>query len=147
MKNTILLYFISLHILLSCKAQQQTTAPSAVNTSTGKTAPATATVTWGKKFIDIGPVKKGDKKELFFEFTNTSGQDLQIDIVDACHCTEVEFPRGIIAPDTKKRLDVIFDSTEKDTSETIDIRVIFKQNDAKGNPLIETVQYKFDIVK
>ena len=97
--------------------------------------------------VDLGTVKKGEKRNTFFEFTNTSGADIQIDIVDACECTRVDFPRGVIVPGGKGRLDVVFDSTEKDAPETIGINIVFKQTDAAGNPRIETVEYKFDLEK
>ena len=104
-------------------------------------------VTWDRKMVDLGAVKKGEKRTTSFEFTNTSGGDIQIDIVDACECTRVEFPRGIIPPGGKGKLGVTFDSAEKDASETIGINVVFKQNDAKGNPRIELEEYKFELLK
>ena len=97
--------------------------------------------------VDLGPVKKGEKRTTFFEFTNTSGAEAQIDIVDACECTKVDFPRGVFAPGQKGRLDVVFDSKDKDEDETIGITVVFKQIDEKGNPRIESVEYKFQLVK
>ncbi len=104
-------------------------------------------VTWDKKMVDLGKVKKGEKRTLYFELTNTSGQDIQIEIVDACECTKVDYPRGTIAPGGKGHFDVIFDSTEKDASETIGITVVFKQSDAAGNPRIESVEYKYELDK
>ena len=144
-----LLPLLSLVLLFSCTRQ---TAPvAAAQTQTPAPTPAapktTAFVTWDKKLVDLGTVKKGEKRTTSFEFTNTSGGDIQIDIVDACECTRVEFPRGIIPPGGKGRLGVTFDSTEKDASETIGINTVFKQNDAKGNPRIEVVEYKFELVK
>lgn len=97
--------------------------------------------------IDLGKVKKGEKRTLFFELTNTSKEEIQIEIVDACECTKVDFPRGPIAPGGKGRFDVTFDSTEKEAAETIGINVVFKNLDAAGNPRIETVEYKFEIDK
>jgi hypothetical protein len=143
-----LITFLSLALLLSCSRQ---TAPAAAAQTQAPTTPAVPTkitfVTWDKKMVDLGTVKKGEKRTTSFEFTNTSGGDIQIDIVDACECTKVEFPRGIIPPGGKGRLGVTFDSTEKDASETIGINTVFKQNDAKGNPRIEVVEYKFELVK
>ena len=95
----------------------------------------------------FGKVKKGDKRTLFFELTNTSGQTIQVDIVDACECTKVDFPRGPIAPGGKGRFDVVFDSTEKDADETIGITVVFRETDAAGNPRIESIEYAFQIEK
>lgn len=145
MKLNYLFSLLTLGILLSC-----TTAHKAQTADSGsREAPPRVTtfVTWDKKMVDLGTVKKGEKRNTFFEFTNTSGADIQIDIVDACECTKVDFPRGIITPGAKGRLDVIFDSAEKDAAETIGINVVFKQTDAAGNPRIEVVEYKFEIEK
>ncbi len=128
---------VSLFTLLACHSTQSAQAPAA----------APAFVRWENKLIDLGNVKKGEKRSMVFEFTNSSGKDIQIDIVDACDCTKVEFPRGVIGPGQKNKLDVTFDSTEKDASETIAINVIFKNTDANGNPRIETVEYKFELVR
>ena len=97
--------------------------------------------------IELGSVKKGEKRQMFYEFTNTSGQDIQIDIVDACSCTTVDFPRGVIAPNGKGKLDVVFDSSDKDADETIGITIVFKNTDEAGNPKIESVEYKYQLVK
>lgn len=135
MKLNILFPLLSLSILFSCATAQTT-----------QTAQTTF-VSWDKKMVDLGKVKKGEKRNLFFEFTNTSGADIQIDIVDACECTKVDFPRGVIVPGSKGRLDATFDSTEKDAGEIIGINIIFRQTDAAGNPRIEVVEYKFEIEK
>ncbi len=82
---------------------------------------------------------------MFFEFTNISGENVQIDLVDACECTRVDYPRRAIEPGQKGRLDVTFDSTEKEKAETIRITVVFKNTHANGLPRIEVVEYQFDI--
>lgn len=137
-----LLPLLTTVILLACNTAQKAQSP----------APAVAGaqpafVTWDKKMIDIGKVKKGEKREMFFEFTNTSGQDIKIDIVDACECTKVDFPRGTIAPKGKGRLDVVFDSKDKTADETIGITIVFENMDANGNPRIESVEYKFELLQ
>jgi peptidoglycan-associated lipoprotein len=126
--------------LLGCHSAQEAQKPQ----PPAKPA-APAFVEWDKKMVDLGTVKKGEQRNTFFEFTNRSGADIQIDIVDACECTRVDFPRGPIAPGAKGRLDVRFDSKDKDAAETIGINVVFKQTDAAGNPRIEVVEYKFGI--
>ena len=155
MKLNSLFSLLTLGVLLSCSTAQKA-QPAPVREAEPAPVRAAATpgaltipafISWDKKMVDLGKVKKGEKRTLFFEFTNTSGADLQIDIVDACECTKVDFPRGVIKPGGKGRLDAIFDSKEKDASETIGINVIFKQTDASGNPRIETVEYKFEIAK
>lgn len=137
-----LLPFLTAVILLACNTVQK------AQTSASALAPVKASfVTWDKKSIDLGSVKKGEKRELFFEFTNTSGQNIKIDIVDACECTRVEFPRGVIEPNGKGRLDVTFDSKDKDADETIGITIVFENKDKDGNPVIESVEYKFILLK
>jgi len=136
---------LSFFTLLSCHSAQTVQAPSPTPMPAAKAAGTF--VTWDKKMVDLGPVKKGETRTTFFEFTNTSGADIQIDIVDACECTKVDFPRGVFAPGATGRLDVVFDSKDKDDAETIGITVVFKQTDEKGNPRIESVEYKFELVK
>ena len=139
MKRKISLALFAIVLFYSCHTAQQLAAPAPAQTP--------SFVTWDKKMIDLGVVKKGEKRTTFFEFTNTSGSGVQIDIVDACDCTKVDFPRGVIAPGEKGKLDVVFNSAEKEAAETIGINIVFKQNDAAGNPRIEEVEYKFDIEK
>lgn len=124
--------FFSIGLFLACSSLNKT-----------KTTPGF--VSWDKKMVELGAVKKGDKRSFFYEFTNTSGEGIQIDIVDACDCTKVEFPRGIIETGKKGRLDVVFDSTEKSESETISINVIFKNKQANGVPHIEVLEYRFNL--
>lgn len=143
-----LLSLLTLLVMLSCNTAQKAQTP--VNTTVSSPTPSKKPaefITWDKTLVDLGAVKKGEKRNTFFEFTNTSGGDIQIDIVDACECTKVEFPRGVIPPGGKGRLDVTFDSTEKDASETIGINVVFKQTDAAGNPRIKVVEYKYELIK
>lgn len=125
--------------LLACQ-----TAPKAQNTANAAPPPAFS-LSWDKKMVELGPVKKGETRTMFFEFTNTGTENIQIEAVAACECTTVDYPRGAIAPGAKGRLDVVFDSKEKDAAETIDIDVIFKNTDAQGHPRIERVSYKFDL--
>lgn len=143
-------YLIGLLIpfLIACNSNKNTTAtPAPVAISTPPAAPKPTFVQWDKKMVDLGKVKKGEKKSLFYEFTNTFTEDVQIEIVDACDCTKVEFPRGKIAPGGKGRLDVVFNSTDKDADETIGINIIFTNVGSDGNPRIEVVEYKFNLEK
>lgn len=142
MKLNMLLPLLPVALLLACNTPQkaQSAAPETP-------AAQPSFVTWDKKMIDLGKVKKGEKREMFFEFTNTSGQDIKIDIVDACECTKVDFPRGTIAPKSKGRLDLVFDSKDKSADETIGITIVFENMDANGNPRIESVEYKFQLLQ
>lgn len=154
MKIKNLFPLLTLAVLLACNTAQKAQSPSPnpqIPASTDKqitNSPIpTPFVTWDKKMVDLGKVKKGEKRTLFFELTNTSGQEILIEIVDACECTKVDFPRGPIAAGSKGHFDVVFDSSEKEAPETIGINIVFRETDAAGNPRIETVEYKFDIEK
>lgn len=138
---------LTLTVLLACNTAQKAQTPPSVPPLPTKPPPAASAtfVTWDKKMVDLGKVQKGEKRTLFFELTNTSGQEIQVDIVDACECTKVDFPRGTIAPGGKGRFDVVFDSSEKTASETIGITVVFRQNNLDGNPHIESLEYKFEM--
>jgi hypothetical protein len=138
MKNLIF-YILPIAVLLACNTPQNAQQPTQKNS-----APF---VEWDKKSIALGAVKKGETREMFFEFTNTSGEPIQIDIVDACECTTTDFPRGVLAPGQKGRIDATFDSKEKEASETIEIRVIFKNSELNGMPKFEVLQYTFELVK
>ncbi|MFM9949376.1 MAG: DUF1573 domain-containing protein [Saprospiraceae bacterium] len=151
MRIKFLLPLLTLAVFLSCNTAQKAQTlplPAVALAKEGHQSPIPAPfVTWDKKMVDLGKVKKGEKRTLFFDLTNTSGQEIQIEIVDACECTKVDYPRGPIAPGGKGHFDVIFDSTEKDASETIGITIVFKQSDAAGNPRIESVEYKYELDK
>ncbi len=108
---------------------------------------ATDWVTWDKKMIDFGPLKKGEKRTSFFELTNTTAETVQVDIIDHCDCTTADYPRGPIPVGEKRRIDFTFDSATKDSSETISIRLIWKQRDKHGNPRFDELNYKFELVK
>lgn len=145
MKSKTLLYLLCLGIFFSCQTAQTAQTPAPTATATAKKD--VPFVTWEQKLIDLGPVKKGEKRDMKFVFTNTSGEPIQIEILDACECTTTDFPRGIIPPGGKGEIPATFNSESKEESETIAINVYFKQNDEHGNPRIERVEYKFELVK
>ena len=147
MKNLIFLFvFALLFIGQSCKTSK-TKSSTTTTTTSSETQTEPDFVIWDKKFVELGAVKKGEKRSLEYSFTNNSKEIAKIDIVDACTCTTVDFPRGDIAPGETKKIDVVFDSEEKDESETIEIRIIFANQNKYGIPRIETVEYHFDLVK
>ena len=129
--------------LAACSTTKaQTTEKVTVEAANAKPAKP-AFVQWDKKMVDLGKVKRGEKRTLFFEFTNVSNENIKIDIVDACDCTKVEFPRRELKPGEKGRLDVTFDSKDKEADETIGINVVFTNLTPEGFPHIEVVEYQF----
>lgn len=83
----------------------------------------TTTMVFEKDTFDFGDLKKGDKAEYIFEFTNTGSEQLVIaDAKGSCGCTVPEKPEGPIKPGEKGVIKVVFDSTNK-----------------KGGPITQTV--------
>jgi len=96
--------------------------------------------------VDFGKVKRGEKREHTFHFQNTGTDPIVIDIVTSCDCTTVTWPEGkTIKPGERDQIHALFDSTEKEESEIVDIDIILQQSDDLGRPIIYTVQYKFEL--
>jgi peptidoglycan-associated lipoprotein len=102
-----------------------------------------------KKLVELGTVKKGEKKEMVFNFMNTGNQPLEIEMVSSCECTTLDWPVGkVFKPGEKGSIAAIFDSSDKEVGETTDIDIVLKQTDPKTrNPILYKLQYKFTIVK
>ncbi len=99
------------------------------------------------RHIDLGAVKKGEKRTGQFVFRNTGNEDIVIELVSACECTTVDYPRKPIPPGAQGTIDFVFDSAEKDVAETIDIDLNLKNIDPKtGYPALEIISYTFDII-
>ena len=98
--------------------------------------------------IDIGTIKKGEKKAMEFHFTNTGTEDLKIEIVSGCECTTLDWPRLPIKPGGSGIITALFDSTEKEHSETVDIDINLENIDPKsGYAMFERVTYTFELVE
>ena len=92
-------------------------------------------------------MKRGEKREHTYHFQNTGTDPIEIAIVSSCDCTTVTWPEGkVIKPGDKGEIHAVFDSTEKEQSETVDIDIILEQSDDKGRPIIYIVQYEFELV-
>ena len=100
------------------------------------------------RMVDLGAVKKGEKREHTYKVTNIGDTTAEIDLISACDCTTTNESKRTIKPGDSATIHVVFDSTEKDESETIDIDIYLK-NMTPGDemPVIETVKYKFDLQK
>lgn len=105
-------------------------------------------MSFDRRSHDFGKVKRGEKKETEFVFTNTGNAPLEIDIVSACECTTTDYPIRPILPGQSGSIKVIFDSTEKEENEVIDIDIFLKNTDPEtGLPIIEMLQYTYDLIQ
>ena len=118
----------------------------AQNTSDGSTKTGVPIMKFDKRFHDFGKVKKGEIKSTTFEFTNEGDVALEIELISACDCTTTDYPRLPVKPGERGKIKVVFDSTEKEESETIDIDIFLKNTNPKtGIPIMEMLQYKFEL--
>lgn len=101
--------------------------------------------------FDLGIVRKGEKRNLTYQFTNNGDVPMSIAIVSACECTttNVDDLRGkVFKPGESGKLLATFDSSEKDAEELIDIEILLDQTEPGSDiPIIEKVYYRFRIVK
>ncbi|MCO6493407.1 MAG: OmpA family protein [Phaeodactylibacter sp.] len=104
---------------------------------------------FSKRMVELGTVKKGEKRHFTYAFVNTGDAPLTISLISACDCTTIENdPTGdTFHPGQKGIIEVTFDSSEKDEAEEIDIDIFLEEEDNDGIPIRETVQYRFDIKK
>ena len=105
-------------------------------------------VTYKVEHIDLGEVKKGDKVSFQYEITNTGNEDIEIEIVSGCECTTLDWPRNKIKTGESASIDVVFDSTEKEESETVDVDITYKNRDPKtGDQYFKILTYSFTLTQ
>lgn len=96
---------------------------------------------------DLGPIKKGEKREFSYTFTNIGKEDIQIDLVSGCDCTTLDWTRLPIKPGDTGTIEVIFDSTEKEDSDPVDVDIYLKNIDPKtGHPMLKILDYSFQLI-
>lgn len=98
--------------------------------------------------INLGTVKKGEKRAHTYKITNKGDTKAVISTISHCDCTTIERDFDEIKPGETVELRIIFDSSDKDEAEVIDVD-IFLENEIPGyeDPFIERLRYRFDIKK
>ena len=105
-------------------------------------------ITFDEELVDFGEVTRGETREHTFFFENTGDVDIEIDMVSSCDCTTIEWSEGKkTKPGERDSLHAIFDSTDKEESETVDIDIILTNSDHLGNPVFYTIKYKFKLIQ
>lgn len=123
-------------------------AQSEVDTKPSYEVTEGAAMTFDAPHVHIGEVKRGDKREMEFHFTNTGTEDLIIEIVSGCECTTLDWPRTAIKPGERGFISAIFDSEQKEKSETVEIDINLENDDPKsGYPMFKIVSYTFDLIQ
>lgn len=99
-------------------------------------------------YKDFGEVKWGDVIETTYTFTNVGKEDIEIELVSTCDCTETDYPVWPIHPGEGGEIKVKFYSARKEKSGVINIDVILKnENPDNGYPVVERVEYKYELIK
>jgi Protein of unknown function (DUF1573) len=142
-------------------AKKKTTTKKKVKKSTSSTtqaakvtpaAPAKLDIpvmTFEGKTFDFGKIKTGDKPAHIFNFTNTGSQPLDINVVSACECTELEYTEKTVKPGEKGYIKATFNTLKAEPEDhkkplKKDITIVLKQTHPKsGYPLVE--ELKFDV--
>lgn len=102
-------------------------------------------VKFDKETIHLGKIKKGAMVSDVFTFTNITDEEVEIDIVSTCDCTEANWTAYPLQPGESGKIEFTFDSNQKDKVEPIDIDVHFVNADPKtGYPIKVFLQYTFE---
>jgi peptidoglycan-associated lipoprotein len=96
----------------------------------------------------LGPVKRGKLRNFEYSFTNRGDVDAKVMIIQACECTTIDHDDSkVYAPGESGIIKVTFDSTSKEEDETITIDIYLEQTDRKGVPIVEALEYSFELIK
>ena len=71
--------------------------------------------------IHLGTLVKGETKEVEYHFTNTGDEDLIIEVVTACKCTDLKWPKEPIKPGAKGVISVVYDSNTQHLGENVKV--------------------------
>lgn len=100
-------------------------------------------VKWETETIDLGEVGRDEKVPSWYSFINISNENVEIDIVSTCECTKAKWTKGVIKPGEKGVIDIVFDSSQKEEAESVDVDVYFKNTDDTGAPYSTFLSYTF----
>ena len=103
-----ILFIALLAICLSCKTSSKLKTEAANVTVYDNTL---AVIQWDQQTIDLGKVKLGEKRQLEYPFTNVGQQDLIIELVTSCKCTQLDWPIKPVPPGGQGVITVTYDST------------------------------------
>jgi hypothetical protein len=107
-----------------------------------------AIMTFESKTKDLGRMRLGESRNHTFTFTNKGKEAVEIELMDVCPCTHLEWDRNPIPPGATSTIKARFDSQKvfpEGVNHEIEkvITIILKNTDPKnGYPLIEELKLK-----
>ncbi len=112
---------------------------------TGWINPADAHLAFDLDSLDFGTLQQGEVVSLQYSFYNLGPDTLQIRIVSACDCLDVNWTTVPIPPGERGYIDVVYDSTGRAEPVHKDIDVVFENTDAQGYPFVKRVVLKGNV--
>jgi hypothetical protein len=109
-------------------------------------------MTFEHKTKDLGRMRLGESRDHTFTFTNKGTEAVEIELMDVCPCTHLEWDKNPIPPGATSTIKARFDSQKvfpEGVNHEIEkvITIILKNTDPKnGYPLIEELKLKAFVV-
>lgn len=100
-----------------------------------------------KEYHDFGRVKKGDKVEYTYKFTNKGTENIIVELVSGCECSKITYDEGATyKPGQSGEIHVVFNSEEElgKVEKTLDI-LLENINPKTGYQYILDVKYGADV--
>ncbi|NNF33736.1 MAG: DUF1573 domain-containing protein [Saprospiraceae bacterium] len=94
-------------------------------------------------YYELDSIVHGRKMVLEYHFTNTGNKELDIELVTACKCTQLDWPRKPVSPGSRGVITVEYDTSTEPLGfreKTIDII-------ANTNPIVVEAKFSITIVK
>ncbi len=146
MKHAIILIFSASLFLIGCKGTQNGVKVNEKPVKLNEFG-MPVLLEYSPAFIDLGKVKRGEKRDLEFEYKNVSNEVVTIEVVTACSCTETDYTVRTMNPGEGGKILLTFDSAPKEKSETIDVDIILANTEPKnGYPIVDRVQFKYELL-
>jgi Protein of unknown function (DUF1573) len=111
-----------------------------------------AVMRFEKKTFHFGTVKMGEHPSHIFSYTNTGQEPVEIEIVSACDCTDVEYTKNPIAVGGTATIKATYmserapENVNKEFEKEITIVLKNKYPDT-GYPMVETLKIKGNVVE
>jgi peptidoglycan-associated lipoprotein len=100
-------------------------------------------VVFEKDYLNLGKIKKGETRNFEFILLNAGDEALEIRMITACECTELEWPSHPIPPGEKAVIKGVLDTAKKDFGEdTIYLEVL-----ANTDPPITEARYDIEVIE
>ena len=134
--------FIFLVVLstISCTASKKTVEEKVIQTPTKQIVGVPA-IRFDDAYHNFGDVIQGETREKIYSFANTGNADLLIELVTACTCTDVDWPRHALKPGERGAIRVIFNSAGKEGETKVDVDVI-----SNTDPIVATAVFRANVV-